>query len=79
MDPAVLVDDDDKAYVYFGGLWGGQLEKWQTGDVRSGCRRSSWKRTCIRTDIVAELNDDMLTFKSNLKKYQSWMKMDSQY
>jgi len=32
IDPAVLVDDDGKAYVYFGGLWGGQLEKWQTGE-----------------------------------------------
>lgn len=31
IDPAVLVDDDNEAYMYFGGLWGGQLEKWQTG------------------------------------------------
>ncbi len=31
IDPAVLVDDDGKVIVYYGGLWGGQLEKWQTG------------------------------------------------
>lgn len=31
IDPAVFVDDDGQAYLYFGGLWGGQLEKWQTG------------------------------------------------
>lgn len=31
MDPAVLVDKDGKAYMVFGGLWGGQLERWQTG------------------------------------------------
>ena len=31
IDPAVLVDDDGQSYIYFGGLWGGQLEKWQTG------------------------------------------------
>lgn len=31
IDPAVLVDDDKKVYVYYGGLWGGQLEKWRTG------------------------------------------------
>lgn len=31
IDPAVFVDDDGKVYVYFGGLWGGQLEKYRTG------------------------------------------------
>jgi hypothetical protein len=31
IDPAVFIDDDGQAYLYFGGLWGGQLEKWQTG------------------------------------------------
>lgn len=31
IDPAVFVDDNGKSYIYFGGLWGGQLEKWQTG------------------------------------------------
>lgn len=33
IDPAVLVDDDaDKtAYLYFGGLWGGQLQCYQKG------------------------------------------------
>lgn len=31
IDPAVFVDDDGKVYLYCGGLWGGQLEKWSTG------------------------------------------------
>ena len=31
IDPAVLVDDDGKVIVYYGGLWGGQLEKWKSG------------------------------------------------
>ena len=31
IDPSVFVDDDGQAYLYFGGLWGGQLEKWRTG------------------------------------------------
>lgn len=31
VDPAVFIDDDGQAYLYFGGLWGGQLEKWQSG------------------------------------------------
>ena len=31
IDPAVFVDDDGQAYMYFGGIWGGQLEKWVSG------------------------------------------------
>ena len=31
IDPAVFVDEDGQAYLYFGGLWGGQLQNWQTG------------------------------------------------
>lgn len=31
IDPAVFIDDDGQAYMYFGGLWGGQLERWQSG------------------------------------------------
>ncbi|KAF2838581.1 glycoside hydrolase family 43 protein [Patellaria atrata CBS 101060] len=29
IDPATFVDDDGQAYLYFGGLWGGQLQCWQ--------------------------------------------------
>jgi len=31
MDPAVFKDTDGKYYMYFGGLWGGQLQQWKTG------------------------------------------------
>ncbi len=31
IDPAVFADTDGKAYMYFGGLWGGQLQRWATG------------------------------------------------
>jgi hypothetical protein len=29
IDPAVFVDDDGSAYMYFGGIWGGQLQKYR--------------------------------------------------
>ena len=32
IDPCVFVDDDGQAYMIFGGLWGGQLEKWKMGE-----------------------------------------------
>ena len=31
IDPAVYEDADGQAYLYFGGLWGGQLQRWKTG------------------------------------------------
>lgn len=34
IDPAVLTDDDGARYLYFGGLWGGQLQQYRD-DVRS--------------------------------------------
>ena len=31
IDPCSFVDDDGQGYLYFGGLWGGQLQCWQSG------------------------------------------------
>jgi hypothetical protein len=31
MDPAVFTDKDGKTYMYFGGIWGGQLQRWKNG------------------------------------------------
>lgn len=62
IDPAVFVDDDNKAYMYFGGLWGGQLEKWQTGTYKEDAEGPAEDQPALGP-IVAELTDDMLTFK----------------
>ncbi|NLD47522.1 MAG: family 43 glycosylhydrolase [Clostridiaceae bacterium] len=62
IDPAVLVDDDNKAYIYFGGLWGGQLEKWQTGSYNPDAEGPAPSQPALGP-IVAELSEDMLTFK----------------
>jgi hypothetical protein len=31
IDPAVFKDTDGQYYMYFGGIWGGQLERWHNG------------------------------------------------
>lgn len=62
IDPAVLVNDNNKAYVYFGGLWGGQLEKWQTGTFNLDGTGPALSEPALGPR-VAELSDDMLTFK----------------
>ncbi|QAY66505.1 glycoside hydrolase family 43 protein [Paenibacillus protaetiae] len=67
IDPAVFVDEDGKAYMYFGGLWGGQLEKWQTGEYVANGEGPAPTAPAIGPR-VAELNDDMLTFKETPKE-----------
>jgi beta-xylosidase len=62
IDPAVFIDDDEKAYMYFGGLWGGQLEKWVTGTFVPDAEGPAPDEPAIGP-YVAELSDDMLTFK----------------
>ncbi|MDT8718891.1 glycoside hydrolase family 43 protein [Clostridium sp. 19966] len=62
IDPAVLVDDDERAYIYFGGLWGGQLEKWRTGSFNPDAEGPDKAAPSIGPR-VAELSDDMLSLK----------------
>lgn len=63
IDPAVLVDDNGKAYIYFGGLWGGQLEKWQTGSFNPEGAEPAPHEPALGPR-VAELSEDMLSFQS---------------
>ena len=58
IDPAVLVDDDGRAYMYYGGLWGGQLEKWQSGSFDENAPKPEGDEPAIGP-MCAELNDDM--------------------
>ncbi|WP_410769723.1 glycoside hydrolase family 43 protein [Fontibacillus sp. BL9] len=67
IDPAVFMDHDERAYIYFGGLWGGQLEKWQTGSFVPDAEGPAANEPALGP-IVAELNDDMLTFKDQPKQ-----------
>jgi len=70
IDPAVFVDDDGRAYMYFGGLWGGQLEKWQTGKFVPGDAGIVPGSDGPQGDeaglgpMAAEMSDDMLSFKA---------------
>ncbi|WP_202903346.1 glycoside hydrolase family 43 protein [Gorillibacterium massiliense] len=63
IDPAVFVDDDDRVYMYFGGLWGGQLEKWQTGAFQPDAIEKGPEEPAYKPRL-AELSDDLLTFKA---------------
>lgn len=62
IDPAVYVEGEE-AYIYFGGLWGGQLEKWQTGEFVSNPVVPSGDDPALGP-MFAVLSDDMKSFKS---------------
>ena len=61
IDPCVFRDQDDSYYIYFGGLWGGQLHYYrnnkpvQDGQEPGECEPALSAR-------VAKLSDDMLGF-----------------
>lgn len=60
IDPGLLVDGD-KTYVYYGGLWGGQLEKWQLGYYNPGEPDPEPNRASLGP-MFAQLSDDMKSF-----------------
>ncbi len=62
IDPAVLLDDDGRIWCYNGGLWGGQLEMWQTGSFDPGTPRPEGDEKALGP-LVAEFNPDMKSFK----------------
>lgn len=63
IDPAVFVDEDNRAYIYFGGLWGGQLEKWQTSTFEPEAVGPAVEAPAIGPR-VALLSEDMLSFQT---------------
>lgn len=62
IDPAVFVDEDNRAYMYFGGLWGGQLEKWQSGAFNPEAEGPALDKPALGPR-VAMLSEDMLSFE----------------
>jgi beta-xylosidase len=61
MDPSVFIDDDGQAYMYFGGLWGGQLEKWRSGVFDPESKEPADMEPALGPKVV-KMADDMLGF-----------------
>ena len=49
IDPCVFKDDDGKFYMYFGGIWGGQLQRWNNNKYDSCCQKPQAGRYCCIT------------------------------
>jgi hypothetical protein len=69
IDPAVFIDDDGKAYMFFGGLWGGQLEKWQSGTFNPDDKEPGDKKPALGPR-VALLKANMTEFEGASKEIQ---------
>lgn len=71
IDPCSFVDDDGSAYLYFGGIWGGQLQRWQTGrfieQVESPQDLEPADNEPALSAKVARLTDSMLEFAEMVK------------
>ena len=67
IDPAVLNDGDDNYYMYFGGLWGGQLQRYRDNKaLESGATFPADNEPSIPAR-VAKLSADMLQFAEEPK------------
>ena len=61
MDPAVFKDDDGKYYMYFGGIWGGQLQRWATGSYVAKDAYPANDQPAL-TPKIAAMRADLLGF-----------------
>jgi len=75
IDPAVFKDDDGSYYMYFGGLWGGQLQRWRKGFFNSDQPENpiafipNEKEPAI-LPLVAKMRKDLLEFDEKPREIQ---------
>jgi hypothetical protein len=67
IDPAVFKDDDGSFYMYFGGIWGGQLQRWQKGKYDSTYGQEPTEKELALNPKVAKLASDMKSFAEPVK------------
>ena len=61
IDPAVFKDSDGEFYMYFGGIWGGQLQRWSSGKYVNEDKYPADTAAALQPKI-AKLSDDMTSF-----------------
>jgi hypothetical protein len=68
IDPCSFVDDDGSAYLYFGGIWGGQLQHWETGRFARGRQHEPEGAGPAIMPRVARLSADMRSFDGEVRR-----------
>ena len=69
IDPSVFQDEDGSYYMYFGGIWGGQLQRWQTGEFAGEDTYPADTSAALQPKI-AKLSEDMTSFAEAPKDVQ---------
>lgn len=69
IDPCVFKDDDGKFYMYFGGIWGGQLQRWNNNKYDSSAKNRIAGDAAV-LPRMAKLNADMKSFAEPVKEIQ---------
>lgn len=69
MDPAVFRDDDGTYYMYFGGIWGGQLQRWSSGSYSPKDEYPADDKPALSPKI-AKMSKNMLGFEGAVKDVQ---------
>lgn len=72
IDPCVFTDTDGKSYMYFGGIWGGQLQRWASGEFDANGSKTDLKQDDQPAigPRVALMSKDMLHFDGEVKEMQ---------
>lgn len=72
IDPAVFTDTDGSSYMYFGGIWGGQLQRWPTGNYEANGSKTDLGKDSepALSAKVVRLSNDMLTFAEPVRDVQ---------
>ena len=66
IDPAVFEDTDGIHYMYFGGIWGGQLQRWQDDEYVEEDIYPADDEPALSPKI-AKMDEDMLSFAEEPK------------
>jgi Glycosyl hydrolases family 43 len=67
IDPAVFCDDDSSYYLYFGGIWGGQLQSYRNNEYNENYEEPPADEPALGPRI-ALLTNDMKQFAETVKE-----------
>ena len=68
IDPAVFTDTDGTSYMYFGGIWGGQLQRWVNG------KYANESKTDSKMENAPALSCKVAKLKGNMKEFDGPVK-----
>lgn len=69
IDPAVFTDDDGTSYMYFGGIWGGQLQRWANGKYDA-----NGSKTDLQQDNMPAISCRVVKLTTDMKHFDGKVK-----